>query len=228
MVLATLRDQFYIYLMILFISLVIAVLLNVARTEQDSIRFFSEYDAMTGALNRRAGLAIFNKRYIASPDRRCHVSICFVDINGLKEVNDNLGHEVGDELISTVAGMIKGGIRENDMFVRLGGDEFLIVFEGLDEDACETVWRRIVDGFDTINRTENRPYLISASHGIEAFHCNANQLVDSAINRADEKMYMEKRILKKELHVIRSRLDQPATGAGSVAESPTTAEDAAE
>lgn len=213
MILTMLREQYYVYLMILFISLVIALLMNIARTEQDSIRFFSEYDTMTGVLNRRAGLAVFHDRYVSNPDRRCHICICFVDVNGLKEVNDTLGHDAGDELICTVADVIKRTIRENDVVARLGGDEFLIVFENMDEESCEAVWKRIVEGYDTVNQTENRPYLISASHGIEPFQCSANQIIDSAINRADEKMYREKRVLKANLSVIRSA-PQPTANNG--------------
>ena len=216
MTLALLRDQFYVYIMILFISLVIAALMSIARTEQDSIRFFSEYDVMTGALNRRAGMSRIQKTYVANPDRRCHISICFADINGLKEVNDTLGHDAGDELIRSVAEIIRRTIRENDMLIRLGGDEFLIVFEGLDEDACEAVWGRIADGYDAVNRTENRPYLISVSHGIEPFRCSTDQIIDTALIRADEKMYREKRILKSNLSVIRGK-PKPAEAVDDVA-----------
>lgn len=203
--------EFYIYIMILLISLVIAVLISITKTEQDKIKYHSEYDAMTGALNRRAGLERISKSYITNLDTRCQISICFIDINGLKEINDILGHECGDELIRSVVTTVKSVIREKDIVVRMGGDEFLIAFEGLDEQQSEAIWKRIVSRFEEINQNENRDYLISVSHGIETYHCNASQYIDSIINSADAKMYDEKHLIKKDLQVIRrlrSRADQ--------------------
>jgi len=199
----TLSNEYYIYIMILLISFVIAVLIGMTKLEQDKIKYHSEYDAMTGALNRRAGLEIINRMYITNSEKRCQISICFMDINGLKEINDFLGHEMGDELIRSVISTVKTVIRENDIIVRMGGDEFLIVFEGLEEQQSEVIWSRIVSCFEEINKNENRDYLISVSHGIEVYRCNASQYIDSIINSADAKMYTEKRMIKKDLQVIR-------------------------
>ena len=210
----SLIQQYYVYLMILFISIVIAVLLVVARTEREKVKFFSEYDMMTGALNRRAGLERLSKLYIGNPDRRCQISICFVDINGLKEVNDTLGHEVGDELICTVTDVTRKAIRANDLLIRLGGDEFLIVFEGLDEAEAEKAWVRVVEAYDAVNRSENRRYIISVSHGIENYLCNSTGFIDTIINRADAKMYEEKRRMKRDLHVICNNPEQQRTTDG--------------
>ncbi len=207
----TLAANMHIYGMILLIALVIGILMNLSKTEQETIKFFSEYDTMTGVLNRRAGLEKLSRQYIHNPDRRCQISICFMDINGLKQVNDNLGHEAGDELIRTVADVLRKTIRQQDMIARLGGDEFLVVFDGLDIAECEAVWQRITEGFEAVNRNENRNYQISVSHGIETYRCHSSEDIDTIIQSADAKMYEEKRQLKKNLHVIREGKDgQPA------------------
>ncbi|NLI20496.1 MAG: diguanylate cyclase, partial [Clostridiales bacterium] len=206
----------YVYGMILLISAVIAVLVALYRAEQDAIRYYSRYDALTGVLNRRAGLEMLSRQYLTNPNSRCQISVCSLDINGLKEINDTLGHEAGDELIVSVAKVIRRKVRENDVIARLGGDEFLIVFEGLDEAASESVWKRVVEGYEKINRTEDRPYLISVSHGIETYRCHADQYLDTIINRADAKMYDEKRILKQGLRVLRN--PPPVAPAESVAD----------
>ena len=78
----------------------------------------------------------------------------FIDINGLKEVNDYLGHEAGDELILSIVDIIKANIRDTDFVARLGGDEFLIIFNNTDEIGAENVWMRIHQGYERIN--ENR------------------------------------------------------------------------
>jgi diguanylate cyclase (GGDEF)-like protein len=130
--------------------------------------------------------------------------VCFIDINSLKEVNDALGHDKGDELIISVVNVIKNKIHENDFVARLGGDEFLIVFQDTTTEDAENIWNRINNEYQQINETENRNYIISASHGIEAFNLHSDEHIDSIINKADEKMYNEKRIIKKDLKVIRT------------------------
>ncbi|MDD3186485.1 MAG: GGDEF domain-containing protein [Anaerostipes sp.] len=94
-------------------------------------------------------------------------------------------------------------IRNHDFVARLGGDEFLIIFEGLNESKSEEIWGRIIKEYNEINDTEKRKYIISVSHGIEVFNCDSNQFIDEIVNSADEKMYNEKREIKKNLNVLR-------------------------
>ena len=200
----TLQNDYYFYILILLIAITISVLVALNKNEKEQIKYFSEYDGMTGVYNRRAGFEKLSQLYKNTTSRSCIISICFIDINGLKDVNDALGHEAGDELILSVITGIKNNTRENDYVARLGGDEFLIIFEGLDENKAEEIWARIVDNYNTVNETEDRKYLISVSHGIESFRCDSNQYIDAFVNRADEKMYSEKRQIKKELKVLRN------------------------
>lgn len=202
-VLLVLKNNLMAYFLILMLSLFLGALLTVNKVKNDEIKHFSEYDAMTGVYNRRTGFEKLTQLYKNSEKNNGENSVCFIDINGLKDVNDYLGHDVGDELIVTITNSIKDKIRENDFVARLGGDEFLIIFEGLDENGAEAVWQRIVADFEAINETEKRRYLISASHGIESFSGTSNEYIDTIINHADEKMYREKKIIKKNLKIIR-------------------------
>jgi len=203
-ILHTLQNGYYFYIFILLIAITIAALVVMNKNEKEQIKYFSEYDVMTGVYNRRAGYERLSQLYKKSASKSCTISICFIDINGLKEVNDALGHEAGDDLILSVVAGIKQNLRENDFVARLGGDEFLIIFEGLDENKSEAIWKRIVKEYDHVNETEDRKYLISVSHGIESFQCESNQYIDTIVNLADEKMYSEKRLIKKDLKVLRS------------------------
>ena len=203
LVLETMQENPFVYLMILAVAFLLASFVFFNKLERDRIRYFSEYDVMTGVYNRRAGFAKLDQLYKAGSRHEGHISICFIDINGLKEVNDFLGHEAGDELILTVAEGIRQHIRKTDFVSRLGGDEFLIVFETALKEQAEAIWQNIVQYYEKINEHENRKYLVSVSHGIETFHCDTNEYIDSVINHADEKMYNEKREIKKNLRVIR-------------------------
>lgn len=189
--------------LILIISILGGFLLSIIHQTYVKTKFLSEYDAFTGTLNRRAGLALLNKLAPEGTRRKSKISLCFIDINGLKMVNDTLGHDTGDELILTVVNVIKQVIRETDCIIRLGGDEFLIVFANTTIKKSEMIWERIVNKFEQLNLQKDRPYLISASHGIIEFDTVDETGFEELIKSADKKMYEEKMNLKKNFNVIR-------------------------
>ena len=191
------------YGILLLVAIAIGVLFVVYKTESDKIRYFSTYDVMTGTYNRRAGLDKLNSIYKRIGNENKGTSVCFIDINGLKEVNDVLGHIMGDELIMNVVSVIKRNIRENDFISRFGGDEFLIVLVNVKSDDAEMIWKRISLEFEKINNEQDNPYNISASHGIHEMALNTDESIDTIINIADAKMYEEKRVLKENLTTIK-------------------------
>lgn len=201
--LASLRQYAIFYITILLFSAVLAGFITSTYKKSRQVKFFSEYDGMTGAYNRHAGLDKLANVYQSLSKANCVMSICFIDVNGLKEVNDTLGHEVGDALLTSVSKTILAHIREDDFIVRMGGDEFLIVFQGIDDSLAEAAWTRIVAEFEIINNTEQRKYLISVSHGIKMLNCTLNQMLDNVLNQADVKMYEEKRQIKRSIQIIR-------------------------
>lgn len=170
-------------------------------------KYFNEmlYDQLTKTFNRRSGLAKLNKLFHHNNRRDTEISICFIDINGLKKVNDLLGHRYGDELIITAVDEIKKEIREEDFIIRMGGDEFLIVFIGINKEISETVWDRIYKRYQVINDNEERAYIISVSHGVAEYNNLEKSEVEILIKEADDKMYKEKRYLKeqKKIEVIK-------------------------
>jgi len=196
------KNVFY-FLFIIIISAIVGFLVYLNKKTYSRIKFYSEFDPLTKTLNRRAGIAKLNELFPTDERRHFLMSLCFIDINGLKEVNDTLGHKLGDELITSAADVIKETIRAQDFLVRLGGDEFLIVFNGIGAEMAETIWQRIVQVYNQINKDDNRSYIISVSHGIVDFDNKQKTHVDDLINAADEKMYNEKQIIKAALNVIK-------------------------
>lgn len=194
------------FVFVAIIAFIISLLIFINKQSMLKIKFFSEYDSMTKVLNRRAGLALLNKNIPGNNEKVNRISLCFIDINGLKEVNDTLGHDAGDELILSIIDIIKKNIRESDFIIRFGGDEFLLVFPNSNKENAEKTWDRIVESFDKINTEENRPYMISVSHGISEYKNNINNSLEDLIKVSDEKMYEEKRQLKKDLQVIKNNL----------------------
>lgn len=205
----TLRKNIVNSLIIIIFAAIVAVLVYINRKAYSRAKFYAEYDTLTKTYNRRAGLERLQE-YLPSTNRRNRImSLCFIDVNGLKQVNDQLGHQLGDELIVSVAEVIQTIIRKNDALVRMGGDEFLILFDGIDCETAETVWLRILSGYNLINTEENRKYIISVSHGITCTSKNEHFNLDDLIRTADELMYEEKRRIKETLsdYVRREKRD---------------------
>ncbi len=111
-----LKQNMSYFILLALASGVIGFLIHVNRKTYLRIKYYSEYDPLTKALNRRAGIAKLQKLTPVSERKDIQVSLCFLDINGLKEVNDTLGHSIGDELIKSVSDTIYSEIREQDFF----------------------------------------------------------------------------------------------------------------
>ncbi len=192
----TIQKQKLVLFVISGLSIASAVLFTVNREVKKKIRYF-EFDPLTHVYNRKSGFDKLEKIHKKVSRKDGQLCVCFIDINGLKRVNDSLGHEYGDDLISSVAEVIKKHIAETDFVIRIGGDEFLIIFVGVDVLQAEAVWKRICREFEQINSGKSKKYRISVSHGIEEFTFDVNEFIDTIINSADEKMYNEKRRLHR-------------------------------
>lgn len=173
------------FILAVFLSLFAAVLLAVRDIVKARFDYFQEYDSMTGAYNRIAGLKKLGVVFAAGEKRG--LSVCFIDINGLKDINREFGHETGDGCVLAVANVIIGTIRENDFLVRLSGDEFLIVFPDTGEAEAAKLFERISAKIGGINLREQRPYRIGISHGIAALKPSVGS-ADDMIRTAEEKM----------------------------------------
>jgi len=149
------------------------------------------YDSLTGTYNRRIILQILGQNIKLAKRQNQPVSVCFIDVDKLKYINDHLGHRIGDSLLINVTRIIKENIREMDSLARIGGDEFLIVFPNCTKEKAEEIWQRILEDFKKFNEN-NKFYSIEVSHGISQFDKVHVKNVDELITEADEKMYKEK------------------------------------
>lgn len=192
-------------IMVTLISTVVAVLFISNKRSILQIKYYSEYDSLTNVLNRRAGLISLMNILPHASNKVERVSLCFLDINGLKQVNDSLGHDTGDELIKTVTKVFKETIGTDDFIVRLGGDEFIIVFVNKNIDESELSWNNIKKEINHINKTEKRKYIVSVSHGIVEYNKEYKDFIDEFIKAADKKMYLEKKEIKKNIQILKEK-----------------------
>lgn len=180
---------------IIFVFISSVVIFVVTKYEMDKkIRFWEYYathDAMTGCLNKKAGL---DKLNLIIPKFRLNkrpLTIVYADLNNLKVINDKFGHDAGDRAILKVTRIIKDCIRKNDFVIRLGGDEFLIVLLDCDENKAHGVINRINAFIDILNK-ETQFLSISVSFGV-AVYSEIYKDVIEFIKDADRKMYENKR-----------------------------------
>ena len=148
-------------------------------------------DVLTGLPNRAHLRDLISKAIQACPAGK-HVALAFLDVDNFKDVNDTLGHSVGDELLVQLAQRLRAQIQPGDMLGRLGGDEFVIVL--LDHDAADAslAASRITGALVPPLVIGTRQVPMSASIGISIYPDNATD-IDTLIQQADAAMYQAKR-----------------------------------
>jgi diguanylate cyclase (GGDEF)-like protein len=150
-------------------------------------------DELTGLRNRRGFLLLAEQGWRLA--RRTHAKclLVFVDLDGLKHVNDTLGHTAGDRLLVDAGSVLTHVFRESDVIGRVGGDEFA-VFAMLDEhDGATAVSKRLQAGIDEFNQQAGRAFQLSMSFGVEELPATADVSLDVLLSRADRAMYGQKR-----------------------------------
>ena len=150
-------------------------------------------DILTGIFNRRAGLMMMEQSYAASVRNKVPMSLCFIDLDGFKEVNDTYGHAEGDRVLVFAADLLKKAIRASDAVCRMGGDEFLLILPECDEENAIQLWDRVQTLIDTANEEAILPSDLKMSHGISTFYPEQPKLLDDLVVFADERMYEDKR-----------------------------------
>jgi diguanylate cyclase (GGDEF)-like protein len=150
------------------------------------------YDQLTGLPNRtlfRESLA-----YSLSQARRSKavMALLFIDLDGFKKVNDTLGHDAGDQLLKEVAKILKSVIRESDMAARIGGDEFTVILNSVqDRKQAVHIAEQIINTVKLPMWISGNQVKVSASIGIALYDEHAHNIED-LIKAADAAMYLAK------------------------------------
>lgn len=150
------------------------------------------YDTLTGLPNR----SLFTDRLavaLAHAQRhRYKLAVLFLDIDRFKQINDSLGHSVGDRLLKIVAGRIRGAVRDEDTVARFGGDEFTILIHiiGKIEDAGK-IAQKVLDGMKAPISIDEREFVVTSSVGISIYPTDGTD-GETLIRNADTAMYRAK------------------------------------
>lgn len=175
----------------------VAVFSNVGQLilREQAMKHMAHHDALTGLPNRLL-LSDRIEQALARAERLSELLIvCYLDLDGFKPINDQLGHAVGDDVLQEIARRLKGMLRDHDTVARLGGDEFVIVVGGLQQvEDCSHFLDRVLQVIRE-PLTMAPGYEVTASIGISVFPGDGHD-ADHLLQRADEAMYRAKALGK--------------------------------
>ena len=160
---------------------------------QESLRNLSLTDDLTGLYNRRGFFALAKQQLSSARREGRHASLVYIDMDGLKRLNDTHGHEIGSRVIQEVGDILRETFRSSDLIARIGGDEF-VVFETSNDQIDEgTDVQRLQDNVTRHNAQQARDYEISLSIGVASMDSDSSMTLEELLKNGDKTMYQQKR-----------------------------------
>ncbi len=176
------------------------------KRREEIIKYQACHDILTGLPNR----VLFNDHLAGALADACNNSnmtaVMFLDLDKFKNINDTLGHAIGDELLIEVGRRLKGLIRQVDIVARMGGDEFTILLPGISgEEEITKVAQRIIDAFHWPFTVQGRELYITTSIGISVYPVDGGD-VKTLLKNADIAMYRAKEMGRNNFQFFASDL----------------------
>lgn len=171
------------------------------RNEQSRLNYLAHHDTLTQLPNRLLLLDRLNQATLRSKREKMQIAVFMLDLDGFKEINDSLGHNVGDLVLKEVADRIQKLLRASDTAARLGGDEFVVLIENLQgEDEAVVVAKKLLQTLSQPMHLDGNEIQISASIGISLFPA-VNSKADYLLDYADMAMYQAKKTGKNRFYL---------------------------
>lgn len=157
------------------------------------MELYANYDYLTSIYNRRTFLDKLELEIRKSKNFKVSTSLMMIDVDRFKYINDTYGHLSGDIVLKRVAQILREGIRAKDILGRYGGDEFVICLPETSFDEALVIAERLRERIESVTIKQGSFEInVTASFGIAAYDCGANEEADSLILRADKNMYKAK------------------------------------
>ena len=183
------------------------------RQAQSKLNYLAYHDPLTGLSNRRSFIERLEESLRESARRDEQLAVLFIDLDQFKQVNDSLGHGVGDELLIAVAARLSEHVRLIDMLARLGGDEFICLMEGVrSEDDVEILAREVIGAFELPFVLGDHELFLTASVGICLSPSDGDSVLDLMRN-ADTAMYRAKALGRGNFHFYTPEMTRDAQSA---------------
>lgn len=162
--------------------------------QKEYSRKMEEYayvDVLTGVHNRMWGYKAMAEMLSSSTEDRENMSLVFVDMDGLKYVNDTFGHDAGDDMIVETVDSMHSVLRKSDTICRWGGDEFILLLRCNTELAAK-IMKKVEAELERRNEQQGRNCKLAISYGITSFYMDDNVSIDTIVSNADKLMYEDK------------------------------------
>ncbi len=153
----------------------------------------SYLDELTGLYNRRGFLRFARAQLDAAAMAHRPMLLIFVDLDGLKYINDRLGHAAGDRALVDTSTVLKSTFRERDVVARLGGDEFVVLVTDSSAVREADLLARLAGRLGALNARPGREFQLAFSTGVAAFDPAAPEPLEELLSEADSRMYLDKR-----------------------------------
>ena len=168
------------------------VAMGFAHRKLGDLRAMSLVDELTGLHNRR-GFFYLGQQHMKIANRtKKAMLLLFADLDDLKQINDRLGHQEGDQALIDTATVLRATFREADIVARIGGDEFAILALEADKDSAVFLKTRLQANVDARNARGDRRFTLAISVGIARYDADSPCSVDELLVRADASMYEQK------------------------------------
>ncbi len=183
------------------------------KEHQLKLEHIAHFDTLTGLPNRVLLADRMHQAMVQADRRNLNLAVVYLDLDGFKDVNDQHGHETGDQLLAALANRMKRAMREGDTLARLGGDEFVAVLLELpDIESSEPMLIRLLAAAAAPVPVGKLSIQLSASAGITYYPQAGDVDADQLLRQADQAMYQAKLAGKNRYHVFDSALDRNLRG----------------
>lgn len=173
-------------------AMYVSMLIEKLDEQKNILKHRSLHDVLTGLPNR----ALLNDRLkqLVKSNSRDHAqfAVCFIDLNRFKDVNDTLGHHIGDEILLEVSKRLQANLRKDDTVSRLGGDEFALILKNTTEESTLHICEKLLKEIEIPIHIGTHKLFISGSFGIAMFPKQSED-VQTLLRKADVAMYAAKR-----------------------------------
>jgi len=159
---------------------------------QERLREMSNSDELTGLNNRRGFHAIAQQQLKVANRAKGEVALLFADMDKFKSINDQWGHQRGDEALVAMAAILKQTFRESDLIARISGDEFALLLIDTPEKNLSVVFNRLQKNIDAFNIHSGVLFNLSLSVGMAAYDHDSPCSIDELLRQADGRMYEQK------------------------------------
>lgn len=170
----------------------------------------STRDVLTGLYNRRYFYESLNREISRSGRTRSDLTLCMMDLDHFKNINDTMGHPAGDEVLAEFGNLLKDWIRQSDLACRFGGEEFAVILSDTDIHQAAGVCERFRE---TLNlktfRYNQTPFQVTVSIGIASLAALTNKTGEALVSAADEALYQAKKQGRNRVIVYHNKAEVP-------------------